>query len=515
MSTGIISATSVSGDKPFQDVLVPVTVQSNGSLSTILENIPLNKTHRRRSANLSKDTLYCYKCKTRKTPEWRKGPDGPATLCNACGLSFAKKLKVEKHRLRNFAMLQKSQSSSAQQHPKTNFVNESITENNTMFTSMHIPSMSYLNSEGEFNQSYQVVDDTSYPNPLASTTLIHPPSSSSLSDTKQGQSATKKAKKKSSKTHTFHQYNHSNNNVNSANDTNSIDPFTSTPSRPSFKDPFNNPNRQPQHVPQYTPLNASDDYTQRRKLPSILLSPTLMSSNLNELVYASTEFANLNSSCSTSSDYDPRCAISQSVPNIIYHPDTTQTPSNKYHSNIVDLSGGGGNEVGYHYNSMPFSGGPINENEHHQSYISDQQQQNLPPMVHHDHLSYSDSNIHMVSKQGYNNISGDQDYSSHMHQQTNQMCELIDQSHHQPVDINTDYWVPSYHTSAPVLDHQQHHYQQQQQHQHQQQQLQHQQHQHFNQLAAYLPSFVVDSALDHYPTQSPIHVSPIMQGASM
>jgi hypothetical protein len=28
---------------------------------------------------------------TRKeTPEWRNGPDGPATLCNACGLHYAK-----------------------------------------------------------------------------------------------------------------------------------------------------------------------------------------------------------------------------------------------------------------------------------------------------------------------------------------------------------------------------------------------------------------------------------------
>ena len=32
----------------------------------------------------------------RDLPEWRKGPRGPKTLCNACGLRWAKKEKKEK-----------------------------------------------------------------------------------------------------------------------------------------------------------------------------------------------------------------------------------------------------------------------------------------------------------------------------------------------------------------------------------------------------------------------------------
>ncbi|KAF9510209.1 hypothetical protein BS47DRAFT_1300438, partial [Hydnum rufescens UP504] len=28
----------------------------------------------------------CSSCGSRDTPEWRRGPDGPRTLCNACGL---------------------------------------------------------------------------------------------------------------------------------------------------------------------------------------------------------------------------------------------------------------------------------------------------------------------------------------------------------------------------------------------------------------------------------------------
>lgn len=30
---------------------------------------------------------------TLDSPEWRKGPSGPKTLCNACGLRWAKKEK--------------------------------------------------------------------------------------------------------------------------------------------------------------------------------------------------------------------------------------------------------------------------------------------------------------------------------------------------------------------------------------------------------------------------------------
>eukprot|EP01097_Dermamoeba_algensis_P007464 TRINITY_DN4705_c0_g1_i1.p1 TRINITY_DN4705_c0_g1~~TRINITY_DN4705_c0_g1_i1.p1 ORF type:complete len:349 (+),score=52.67 TRINITY_DN4705_c0_g1_i1:83-1129(+) len=38
----------------------------------------------------------CVVCKTRNTPEWRKGPDGNKSLCNACGLRFAKMIRKER-----------------------------------------------------------------------------------------------------------------------------------------------------------------------------------------------------------------------------------------------------------------------------------------------------------------------------------------------------------------------------------------------------------------------------------
>ena len=40
----------------------------------------------------------CVECQTKETPEWRSGPNGYATLCNACGLRAAKRKKIEKSR---------------------------------------------------------------------------------------------------------------------------------------------------------------------------------------------------------------------------------------------------------------------------------------------------------------------------------------------------------------------------------------------------------------------------------
>jgi hypothetical protein len=30
----------------------------------------------------------CTHCASEETPQWRQGPDGPSTLCNACGVRF-------------------------------------------------------------------------------------------------------------------------------------------------------------------------------------------------------------------------------------------------------------------------------------------------------------------------------------------------------------------------------------------------------------------------------------------
>lgn len=42
---------------------------------------------------VSKTTNKCHRCGTTETPEWRRGPNGVRTLCNACGLCHAKLVK--------------------------------------------------------------------------------------------------------------------------------------------------------------------------------------------------------------------------------------------------------------------------------------------------------------------------------------------------------------------------------------------------------------------------------------
>ncbi|KAK1845397.1 gata transcription factor [Colletotrichum chrysophilum] len=44
-----------------------------------------------RTKNRRKVEFSCHKCHRVDTPEWRPGPDGPSTLCNVCGLIYAKR----------------------------------------------------------------------------------------------------------------------------------------------------------------------------------------------------------------------------------------------------------------------------------------------------------------------------------------------------------------------------------------------------------------------------------------
>ncbi|KAI8978576.1 hypothetical protein BDB01DRAFT_726012 [Pilobolus umbonatus] len=48
---------------------------------------------KRRKKHKGADEFVCADCGTTASPEWRKGPHGPKTLCNACGLRWAKKNK--------------------------------------------------------------------------------------------------------------------------------------------------------------------------------------------------------------------------------------------------------------------------------------------------------------------------------------------------------------------------------------------------------------------------------------
>ena len=51
---------------------------------------------RRRTVYSTRRNLHCHMCGVTETPEWRRGPAGDHTLCNACGLHYAKSLKRQR-----------------------------------------------------------------------------------------------------------------------------------------------------------------------------------------------------------------------------------------------------------------------------------------------------------------------------------------------------------------------------------------------------------------------------------
>lgn len=47
------------------------------------------------TSSMKSGKYVCTECHVSESPEWRKGPKGPKTLCNACGLRWAKKTRKE------------------------------------------------------------------------------------------------------------------------------------------------------------------------------------------------------------------------------------------------------------------------------------------------------------------------------------------------------------------------------------------------------------------------------------
>ncbi|ESW04260.1 hypothetical protein PHAVU_011G080200 [Phaseolus vulgaris] len=69
--------------------------QPLGKLSSMVKkqrkkNVPLlaNKEMKRSSSEESVAVRKCLHCEVTKTPQWREGPMGPKTLCNACGVRY-------------------------------------------------------------------------------------------------------------------------------------------------------------------------------------------------------------------------------------------------------------------------------------------------------------------------------------------------------------------------------------------------------------------------------------------
>lgn len=84
ISTGDTSAALIRGDAG-----IAIPVDKDGMRSGAAGSSGGDKKKKMKMA----DEYVCTDCGTLDSPEWRKGPSGPKTLCNACGLRWAKKEK--------------------------------------------------------------------------------------------------------------------------------------------------------------------------------------------------------------------------------------------------------------------------------------------------------------------------------------------------------------------------------------------------------------------------------------
>lgn len=64
-----------------------------GGVGVGLPGQPKSKYRKRSSGQRATPPGKCHSCNIRETPEWRRGPDGARTLCNACGLHYAKLMR--------------------------------------------------------------------------------------------------------------------------------------------------------------------------------------------------------------------------------------------------------------------------------------------------------------------------------------------------------------------------------------------------------------------------------------
>lgn len=85
----------------------------------ILENeiADLPEPRKRKVSKMKVSTNGCAECGTMESPEWRGGPKGQSSLCNACGLRYSKSLKKE--RLDNAVYSQNKMALSYLMNPQT------------------------------------------------------------------------------------------------------------------------------------------------------------------------------------------------------------------------------------------------------------------------------------------------------------------------------------------------------------------------------------------------------------
>nr|OQO21559.1 White collar 2 protein [Rachicladosporium sp. CCFEE 5018] len=70
----------------------PALIRGDAGIAILLDRDRESNKKEKKKLKVA-DEYVCADCGTLDSPEWRKGPKGPKTLCNACGLRWAKKEK--------------------------------------------------------------------------------------------------------------------------------------------------------------------------------------------------------------------------------------------------------------------------------------------------------------------------------------------------------------------------------------------------------------------------------------
>jgi PAS domain S-box-containing protein len=70
----------------------PMLIRGDAGIQISLDRDARSSSDKKKKLKIA-DEYVCTDCGTLDSPEWRKGPQGPKTLCNACGLRWAKKEK--------------------------------------------------------------------------------------------------------------------------------------------------------------------------------------------------------------------------------------------------------------------------------------------------------------------------------------------------------------------------------------------------------------------------------------
>ncbi|KAJ4292481.1 white collar 2 type of transcription factor [Kalmusia sp. IMI 367209] len=94
----------------------PMLIRGDAGIQISLDRDGRTSSDKKKKMKIA-DEYVCTDCGTLDSPEWRKGPNGPKTLCNACGLRWAKK---EKKKQSQTGASQSSQTPNLPMHTSTN-----------------------------------------------------------------------------------------------------------------------------------------------------------------------------------------------------------------------------------------------------------------------------------------------------------------------------------------------------------------------------------------------------------